>query len=150
MEIWVDGPRATDNSWRMASRTPTSSLPTLTEEEKEQAKVSHWSEEEFARSKFAGETGAQEWAERMQSFGVLLQALLKESNPQAVLQSLLLETLRGRYRAVANIAGYEFWFEIREEVVDDLLETGKAEALDSLRRIAAVAVLPYTPELRVS
>ena len=66
------------------------------------------------------------------------------------MQSLLLETLRGRYRAVANVAGREFWFNIREEVVDDLLEAGKAEALDGIRRIASVAVLPYTPELRVS
>lgn len=120
MEIWVDGPRATDKSWRVASKTPVFSLPVLTEEEKEQARVSHWSEEDFARSKFAGETGAQEWAERMQPLAVLLQALLKESNPQAVLQCLLLETLRGRYHAVANIVEHEFWFEIREEVVDDL------------------------------
>ena len=150
MEIWLDGPRTTARSWQAADEAPLSSLPSLTEQEKEQARRSHWSEERFARSKLAGEAGAREWAERAQSFGVLLQSLLRESNAQAVLRSLLLETLRGRYRATASIAGREFWFEIREEIVDDLLEAGKAEALDGLRRIVSVAVLPYTPELRVS
>ena len=150
MEIWLDGPRATTRSWHVADEAPLTSLPSLTEQEKEQARQSHWSEERFARSKFAGEVGAREWAERAQCLGVLLQSLLRESNPQAVLQSLLLETLRGRYRATASIADREFWFEICEDIVDDLLEAGKAEALDGLRRIASVAVLPYTPELRVS
>ena len=150
MEILVDGPRATDQSWREAESLPLASLPALTDEEKKQARLSQWSEERFARSKFAGEAGAQQWAERTRSFGVLLQALLKESNPQAALQSLILETLRGRYRATASVAGCEFWFDMREEIVDDLLEAGKTEALDGLRRIVSIAVLPYTSELRVS
>ncbi len=150
MEVWVDGPRSTNKSRQAAYQVPLSSLPDLTEQEKKEAERSHWSEEQFARIKYAGELGAREWAERTQSFAVLLQSLLRESNPQAVLQSVLLETLRGRYRAVASISDREFWFEIREEVVDDLLDAGKADALDGLRRIASVAVLPYTPELKVS
>ena len=134
----------------MAHEAPLSSLPSLTDEELEEARGSYWSEEQFARSKAAGEIGAHEWAERVQALGVLLQALLKERDSEATLHSLLLETLRGRYRAVASVGAREFWFVIREEVVDDLLEAGKADALASLRRIVEVAVLPYASEARVS
>jgi hypothetical protein len=150
MEVWVDGPRATDQSRATAEQIPLAELPPLTEQEREEARVSGWSDERYARVKFAGEQGAYEWAERVQTLGVLLESMLKQHSPEASLKSILLETFRGRYRATAQLGSREFCFAVREQVAEDLLEAGKAEALDSLRRIVAVAVLPYSAETRVS
>jgi hypothetical protein len=150
MEVWVDGPRATDRSRQIAEQIPLPELPPLTEQEREDARRSCWSEEQYARTKFAGEIGAEEWAERVQALGILIESLLREHDPSASLKSLLLETLRGRYRATAQVGDREFRFVVREEVVDDLLEAGKAEALDSMRRIVSVAMLPYASQARVS
>ena len=150
MEVLVDGPRVTEHSRKLAEQVPLSELPPLTDREREEAQSSGWSEERYARVKLAGERGAYEWAEKAETLGVLLQSLLKQHSPEAGLKSLLLETYRGRYRATATLGSNEFWFAVREEVAEELLEAGKAEALDQLRRIVAVAVLPYSPETRVS
>jgi hypothetical protein len=150
MEVWVDGPRATEHSRSLAEQLPLSELPSLTAQEREEARLGGWSDERYARVKYAGEQGAHEWAEKVQTLGVLLESILKQYTPEASLKSVLPETFQGRYRATEQLQSREFSFAVQEEVAEDLLESGKAEALDSLRRIVAVAVLPYSAETRVS
>ena len=126
MEIWVDGPRATDESRSAARQAAPSDLPALTDEERMSARRSGWTEHHYARTKYAGELGALEWAKRAQPIGVLLDSFLKERVPEAFLVSLTLKTLRGVYRGVASIQGKEVEFHVREALVDDLLEAGDA------------------------
>ncbi len=150
MDVWVDGPRETESSRKAAHSASVSDLPHLTDQERTEAQALRWPEEFYARNKLAGEMGAREWAQRAEALGFLLQGLLQDRDSRAVLESVLLETRRGRYRATVCLGGSTFWFAVREEVVDDLMEAGKLEALENVKRIVDIAALPYLLQLRVS
>ncbi len=150
MEIWVEGMRATEQSRSAAYHAPASDLPGLTFQERNRALASGWTEERYARTKYAGELGAREWAKRVETVAVLLQDLLEQRAPASKLLSLTLNTSRGIYRATAEVGNASLEFQVRENVVDDLIEAGDAEALSRLRRVVEIATLPYMKPIRVS
>jgi hypothetical protein len=55
MEIAVDGWRSGVSEWRTARSVPVDQLPRLTDEQREVARKLGISEEDYARSAFAGE-----------------------------------------------------------------------------------------------
>ena len=150
MQVFLEGARFTDSSWLRAQQAPVEMLPTLSEAQLREAERGGASKEWFARSLYAGILAEPEWEERIKRVGAILESLLAEDLPGAVISSITLQTSRSLFRVVGEVKGQEFTFSVREEVVDDLLDGGDGDAFSRLQRIVQMVALQYGSEAKAS
>jgi hypothetical protein len=146
MEVFVRGSRSSAQDWVRAQQIPANQLPPLDEEQKAAAQREKVSEEDYARSAYAGHLSQQKLLQRTLQFGRWLNARVEERNHEYHVESVTLDTWKGRYQ-VSVLGGEEpVDFEIDEELVERFLTTGSADTEKAIFRLLEV----YLPQQRVA
>lgn len=139
MEILIDGWRAGGEERKEAARVPASQLPALTEEQKRVAKKMGISEEDYARSTYAGRRNQDRLVEKTKEFARLLQRKL-EGRKGVELERIKLDVLRHQYEVLASEKERQFSFFVSEDLIDDLLQSGSEDLERNLERILDYAL----------
>jgi hypothetical protein len=135
MEIRVDGYRSTNEDWLAAHRISASELPPITEEEQQVAEKLGISAEEYLRSRYAGDLSRGELEKRARVVGSLLSRWLSVHGLSGTVLSVWLKTFEGKYRVeIAGPDGIQLVF-LKEDLVNDLLDSGSREGKESLDRL---------------
>jgi hypothetical protein len=146
MEVFVRGLRSSAQDWARAQQIPANELPPLNEEQKAAAQREKVSEENYARSAYAGQLGQQKLLQRTLHFGRWLNARVEERNSACHVESITLDTWEGRYQiSVLGGAGLVD-FERDEELVERFLTTGSDELEKAIFRLLDV----YLPQKQVA
>lgn len=140
MEISVQGWKASPSEWEAVRRLPKAELPPLTEEQKEVARKLGVSEEDYARSALAGERTQNALLAKTETFARLLEKKLRDLGLNANVENVVLQILDDRFEVLLRMNGKLLPLRIKEEIVDDLLERGSAEAEERLARILNATV----------
>jgi len=146
MEVFVRGSRSSAQDWVLAQQIPANQLPPLDEEQKAAALREKVSEENYARSAYAGHLSQQKLLHRTLQFGRWLNARVEERNAECQVESVTLDTWESKYQ-VSVLGGEDpIDFEIDEELVERFLTTGSAELERAIFRLLEV----YLPQKRVA
>ena len=135
MEIRVDGNRSTNESWLEAHRIPAQSLPVLSEEEQIVAHKLAIPAEEYSRSKYAAELTRRELEVRACRVGQLVEGWLREHGIPGEVKSVWLKTFEGKFRVDVQARATLQSVFVKEELIDDVLDSGSKEAHRSLLRL---------------
>ena len=128
MDVIVEGWRASPADWQAASREPADQLPPLSEAQREVARKLHIPEEDYARSAFAGKRTQAALLEKAQRFARLLDARVKKLREAASVSTVVLRTIDHRFDVEISDGKKLLPLRIDENIVDDLLEGGSADA----------------------
>src|SRR5262249_13402033 len=140
MEISVQGWKASPSEWEAVRRLPKDQLPPLTEAQKEVARKLGVSEEDYARSALAGERTQNALLTKTETFAHLLEKKLRDMGSNATVENVVLQILDDRFEVLLRVNGKLLPLRIKEEIVDDLFESGSAEAEERLARILNATV----------
>jgi hypothetical protein len=140
MKVSVVGYRASTADWERVRNLPREQLPPLTPEQKVVADNLKIPEEDYARSALAGQQTQDKLLAKTERFARLLQQKVKQRNPHAVVEHVALITWDHKLEVEIAIDGAPVPLGIDEDIVDDLLEGGSAEADRKLTRIVELAV----------
>ena len=146
MEIFVRGARTSARDRDHAWQVPASELPPLDEDQKARAQRMGRSEEDFARTEYAGQLWKQRLLQRLLRFGRWLNQRVKERNPDSRIESVELDTLMGKLEVTVFSGGEQFDFDMDEDLVEQFLSTGSSEAEKSINRLLDV----FVPEQKVA
>jgi hypothetical protein len=149
MQITVEGSRSSSDDWFRAQQLPASELPALSDEQRTVAEKLGISAEAYARSAKAGELSREELLTKTEAFGQLLEKKLRERSASVFIDSIVLLTFEGKFRVTAVAGGKEIRFQIDEELVDDLLQSGDPELEGRLDRVIDLN-LPNSEAARAS
>jgi hypothetical protein len=141
MEVRVDGNRSTNDSWLEAHRIPAQALPAITEDEQRVAEKLSISSEEYSRSKYAAELTKTQLQQRALKVGQLIENWLRKHDESAVVKAVWLKTFEGKYRVDVETYGAVQNVFVREELIDDVLDSGSHEAKLSLDRLLSLNLL---------
>ena len=144
MEIVIEGWRAGGEERKEAARVPANELPALSDEQKLVAKKMGISEEDYARSAYAGKRSQERLIEKTRRFAELLQSKLQARSGVEV-RRIRLDVLNHRYDVVVAREGREIPFRVSEEMIDDLFQSGSESLERDLER-----VLDYALPVRVA
>jgi hypothetical protein len=142
MEISVQGWRASPSDWKAVRGIPKEELPPLTAEQKEVAQKLGIPEEDYARSALAGERTQNSLLAKTETFARLLEQKIHDLGFKAVVENVVLQILEHRFDVSLTVNGKELPLRIKEEIVDDLFESGSADAEDKLSRILKTTLGP--------
>ena len=140
MEISVQGWRASPGDWEAVRRIPKDQLPALTEGQKEVARKLGLSEEDYARSAVAGERTQDTLLAKTETFARLLEKMIQELGLRATVENVVLRLLEDQFEVLLSVNGAKVPLRIKEAVVNDLFESGSAEAEEKLARILKATV----------
>jgi len=136
MDVQVEGWRSTPENWREARQISADKLPQLTDVQKEVARKMHISEEDYARSAFAGKLTQETLLEKTHRFAELLERRIKKIKKEAHVESVRLQTTEHRFAVVIRIDGangsHSMSLRVSEDLIDDLLESSSEDALKRL------------------
>jgi hypothetical protein len=135
MEISVHGWRASAGDWEAVRKLPKDQLPALTVEQKEVARKLRVSEEDYARSALAGERTQNALLAKTEMFARLLEKKLRDLGSRASVESVVLQILDDRFEVLLRLNGSLVPLRIKEDVINDLFESGSAEAEERVARI---------------
>ncbi len=135
MEVFVRGSRSSTQDWLRAQQIPANELPPLSEEQKTEARLTHRSEVDFARSAYAGHLTQEELLQKMLRFGKWLNARIEERNPGTSIDSIDLDTWSEKLRVRGQAGEEQFSFDLDEAVVERFLLTGSADLENSILRV---------------
>ena len=127
MEIIIDGWRAGGEERREAASAPVYQLPVLTDEQKAVARKMGISEEDYARSVYAGRRNQERLIEKTRRFSAILEDRLKLKMPGAHIERIRLLTIEHEFRIEIYIEGRKVIYRVAEDMVDDYMEKGFAE-----------------------
>jgi len=127
MEIVIEGWRAGGEERKEANSVPASQLPSLSEEQKKVAKKIGISEEDYARSAFAGKRNQERLLGKTRRFAEILDGILRSRPEGARIERLRLVTIEHEYRVEISASGRKFVFRVPEDMVDDFIEGGSAD-----------------------
>ena len=145
MEVYVRGSRSSAQEWLRAQEIPANELPSLDDEQKAAAKRENVSEEDYARSAYAGALWQEKTLRNTLHFARWLNAKIQERASGFQLDSITLDTWRGRYEV--RLQGEEpVELELDEDLVEKYLTTGAAELERAIFRVLDV----YLPQGRVA
>jgi len=133
MEIVIEGWRAGGEERMEAARVPVDQLPPLSDAQKTVAKKLGISEEAYARSTYAGQRNQERLLVKTRQFGRALEGMIGAKFREVSVERIRLVTIDHEYR-VEIVAGQRILFRVPEEVVDDFIEGGSAEARNSIER----------------
>jgi len=140
VEISVHGWKASSSDWEAVRKLPKDQLPPLTEQQKEVARKLGVSEEDYARSALAGERTQNTLLAKTETFARLLEKKLCELGSKASVENVALQILDDRFEVLLRVNGKLLPLRIKEEIVDDILESGSAEAEEKLSKILSRTV----------
>jgi len=135
MEISVQGWKASPSDWEAVRKMPKGELPALSDEQKEVARKLGLTEEDYARSALAGERTQNALLIKTEMFARLLEKKIHEIGLKAIVENVVLRILEDRFDVMLRVDGTSLPLRIKEGIVDDLFESGSAEAEDKLLRI---------------
>ena len=127
MEIIIEGWRAGGEDRKEAKSVPASQLPPLNDAQKEVAKKMGISEEDYARSTFAGKRNQDRLLEKTRRFAEILDGKLRSKFEGSRIERVRLVTIEHEYRIEISANQRKFVFRVPEEMVDDFIEGGSAE-----------------------
>jgi len=127
MEIIIEGWRAGGEERKEAASVPISQLPPLSDGQKSAAKRMGISEENYARSTYAGRRNQDRLIEKTRRFAQILEARLSANAPGARIERIRLLTLEGEYRIEISVEGKKVLFRVAEDMVNDYMEKGFAD-----------------------
>ncbi len=139
MEIVIDGWRAGGEERKEAASVPVGKLPALSDGQKEVAKKMGISEEDYARSAYAGRLNQERLIEKTKKFARLLQRKLQERGDVEI-TNIRLDVLRHRYEVAASAGERPVSFVVSEELIDDLFQTGSESLERNLERVLEYAL----------
>jgi len=140
MEIVIQGWRAGREERSEAARVPASELPKLTDGQKRVAKRMGISEEDYARSAYAGTRNQERLVEKSKRFASNLQKKLESRIPGARIDRVRLLTLEHEYRLDVSVGEKKVLFRVDEDTVDDFMERGFANVGESIERNLETAI----------
>jgi hypothetical protein len=114
---------------------PLNEIPPLDEQQKAAAQREKVSEEDYARSAYAGYLSQQELLQSTLRFGRWLNARVDERNPDGNVDAVELDTWSGKFKVKVLVAQESVFFEVDEELVERFLSTGSAELERSIFRL---------------
>jgi hypothetical protein len=148
MEIVIEGWRAGGEERREAASAPVWQLPILTDEQKAVAKKMGISEEDYARSAFAGRLNQERLLEKTRRFAEILDGKLRSKLKGAHIDRIRLLTIEHEYRIEIYVEGKKVLFRVAEDMVDDFMERGFADVgqriEQNLETVLAVQGAPST------
>ena len=127
MEIVIEGWRAGGEERKEANSVPASQLPSLTEEQKKVAKKMGISEDDYARSAFAGKRNQERLLGKTRRFAETLDRILRSRWEEARIERVRLVTIEHEYRLEISANGRKFIFRVPEDMVDDFIEGGSSD-----------------------
>ncbi len=127
MEIIIEGWRAGGEEREAARSVPAIELPPLSDEQRKVAKKMGISEEEYARSAYAGKRNQDRLTDKTRRFAGFLEERLRALNESARIDRVRLVTIEHEYRIEFSVDGRKIFFRLPEEMVDDFVEGGSAE-----------------------
>jgi hypothetical protein len=140
MEIIIEGWRAGKEERSAAARVPSDELPKLTDGQKSVAKKMGISEEEYARSTYAGRRNQERLIEKTRRFAAVLQSRLESRIPGARIDRVRLLTIEHEYRIEVSVEQKKVLFRVAEDMVDDFMEKGFANVGESIERNLETAI----------
>jgi hypothetical protein len=135
MEISVQGWRASAAEWQSVKSIPKDQLPELTEEQKDVAGKLGVAEEDYARSALAGERTQEALLAKTEMFARLLERKIRDLGFKAEVENVVLRILEDAFTVLLNVNGDKLRLQIKEDIADDLFESGSVEAEEKLLRI---------------
>jgi hypothetical protein len=127
MEIIIDGWRAGGEDRKQAQSVPANQLPPLSEAQKEVAKKMGISQEDYARSAFAGKLNQERLLEKTRRFAEILNGKLRSKMKTARIETIRLITIEHEYRIELFANERKILFRVSEDMVDDFIEGGSAD-----------------------
>jgi hypothetical protein len=127
MELVIEGWRAGGEERKEANSVPASQLPSLSEEQKKVAKKMGISEEDYARSAFAGKRNQERLLGKTRRFAEILDGILRSRLEGARIERVRLVTIEHEYRVEISASERKFVFRVPEDMVDDFIEGGSAD-----------------------
>jgi len=146
MDISVKGSRSSAQDWVRAQQIPLSEIPPLDEQQKAVARQMRLSEEDYARSAYAGQLSQQELLQRTLRFGRWLNARVEERNADSRVDAVELDTWSEKLKVRVLVGQESVFFEVDEELVERFMSTGSAELERSVFRLLEVNL----PQQRVA
>jgi hypothetical protein len=145
MYISVEGSRASISDWEAVRNLPREQLPGLTPEQKEVASKLGIPEEDYARSVLAGQRTMERLLTKTERLARLLEPSIRARQARAAIEHVTLNTWEDRFEIQIRVDGNPFPLMIEESVIDDLFESGSADAEERLRRILDIALQVRVP-----
>ncbi len=127
MEIVIEGWRAGGEERKEAAGVPADQLPPLTGDQKSVAKKLGISEEDYARSAYAGKRNQDRLIDKTRRFAEILEERLQSISEGARIDRIRLVTIEHEYRIEITLNNRKLFFRVPEEMVDDFIEGGSAE-----------------------
>jgi hypothetical protein len=141
MEVFVRGSSSSAEDWLRAQQAPLNELPELDEDQKVVARKLQISEEDYARSAYAGQLAQRELLQKMLRFGKWLDARIQERDPASVVESVDLDVWNEKVRVHGKSGGEPFFFDLSEDLVERFLLTGGADLERAIFRVVEIFVL---------
>jgi hypothetical protein len=136
MQVSVQGWKASPSDWEAVRKIPKDQLPPLTEEQKHVAHKLGVSEEDYARSALAGKRTQDTLLAKTEMFARLLEKKVRDLGFNATVESVALSIIDDRFEVLLQVNGSQrLPLRINEELVDDIFESGSAQANERLGRI---------------
>jgi hypothetical protein len=138
--LGVDGTRTSADEWSQARSIPKEDLPPLSDPQRAAAKSLGVSEEAYARMVFASERTSKKLLTKTERLARFLAEKLRGAGSKATVEDVTLRTLENRFDVAIKLNGDVIPLRIDEDVVDDLFESGSAEADQRLARILSAMI----------
>jgi hypothetical protein len=139
-KIVVDGTRTSPDEWSRAQAIAKAELPPLSEAQRATAKSLGVAEEAYARMIFAAEHTSKKLLAKAEMFGRLIAEKLKALGSQGRVESVALRTLENRFDVGIRVNGSVIPLRIKEDLADDIFESGSADAEERLARILSTTI----------
>lgn len=135
MDIVVRGTRSSPSDWDAVQNLRADQLPALTTEQRATAAQLHISEEDYARSAFAGRMSQDQLLVKSRQLAQFLTEMLASKGIRAALQRVELDVWEQRFEIVFQVNGKGLPVRIQEDMVDRIFEGGSVEAERGISRI---------------
>jgi hypothetical protein len=137
MQIEIEGTRSSDDAWRKAYSISLDTLRELTAQEVAWTGPDDPAAEQIARKIYAIDLTLSELKAKCEKLGRLVSDWMKKSDLNGEVLLVRLRCLRGLFDVHVSEGGELHKLDVREDVLDDLLQGGSREALESLDRLFA-------------
>jgi hypothetical protein len=137
MQIEIEGTRSSDDAWSEAHKIPLGKLRELTANDVAWTNPSDLTAEHIARKVYAIDLTLPELTMKCEKLGRLVSDWLKTSSLNGEVLLVRLRCLRGLFDVHISEGGEHHKLEVREDVLDALLQAGSREAAESLDRLFA-------------
>ena len=142
MNIAVEGLRTGVTDWDAVRSLPADKLPPLTPEQEHVAAQLGVSQEDYARSAFAGKRTSEKLLQKTQRFAAWLQNSLHKIDPRAEIETAILNTWDGKFEVTLRREGAPVFFRVDEDLVDSFFEGGSVGAEERLARVVDLVLRP--------